>query len=452
MLLVTSVSFDISVFEIFGALLSGTGLSITPGEKLRDGNLLLQYLEEMKITIWHSVPTLMAQVLLILKNHPERDKLSCLTRIRRVMIGGEAWSVELAREIRSSFPNAEIVNMYGPTETTIWVTSYKIKDELAELNTLPIGKPIANNQVLILDANWRLCGIGIPGDLYISGANVTRGYYRDEAKTGEVFLTDPESKAVIYRTGDTARFLADGNIEYLGRKDGMVKVRGYRIEVGEIENALQTREEIVEAAVVAKKMGDTNKLICFYTARTPLSPGELRDYLQAKLPEYMIPSQFNNLEQMPLTPNGKIDRKSLSALEITGRPQLENEFVEPATETEQYLAALWQELLGTDRIGIGDNFFSLGGNSFLVSQMQSKIETRYPQKVKIIDIFKYPTIMGLAQYLTEGGLPQKYPDQAAPKEDKVVEAEILSLLEQVEKGRLSVDEVVQSLADLEVEK
>lgn len=439
MLLVTSISFDISVFEIFGALTSGATLVIASEDRLKDPGLLLEYIEAKGVNVWHSVPTLMAQLLIAIQGRGKKDGLKALASMRRIMIGGEAWSVELAKEIRRSFKNAEIVNMYGPTEATIWVTSYKIGDELEKLTSIPIGRPISNNSVIILDSYGKLCPIGVQGDIYICGANVTKGYYKDNVKTSEVFIYNEEMQAIIYRTGDMGKYLDNGSIEYLGRKDGMVKVRGYRIEVGEIENVLLAREDINHAAVVAMKAGDTNKLVCFYVSDVLPSIDELKGYLKEKLPEYMVPSNFVQLDSMPLTPNGKYNRKLLAATDISGRPQLESEFLEPVSEVEKYLAGIWKELLGTDRIGVYDNFFSLGGNSFLVTQMHSRIEKKYPDRLKIVDIFKYPTISTLSQYINEVG------GEKGNTTDLAIDEKILSLFDNMENGEISIDEMVSNL-------
>lgn len=443
MALVTSVSFDISVFEIFGALLSGACLCIVTDDQLLDGNLLLNYLEEKKVNIWHSVPVLIAQILMALETRPDRENLGILNRLRLALIGGEAWNVELAKEIRKFFRQARLYNMYGPTETTIWVSYYEIGEELAALSSLPIGKPIANNQILILDPSQKLCGIGIPGEIYISGMNVTRGYYQDEEKTREVFLTGSEPGSIIYKTGDRGRYLVNGYVEFLGRKDGLVKVRGYRIEVGEIENVILAGEFATEVAVVPRKEGESNYLICYYRSSQNQTPEQLRDYLREKLPDYMIPALFCKLEAMPLTPNGKIDRKQLAAREIDLRPRLENEYIEPESEIEKYLVGIWQELLPVKLIGIHDNFFALGGNSFLVSRMHAEIEHQYPQEIRIVDIFTYPTIAKLARRIMlkadAGGQSAKNLDQ-----------ELEDLFTGIKKGEFTADQAARKLKNWEV--
>jgi surfactin family lipopeptide synthetase A len=399
MMLVTSISFDISVFEIFAPLLSGACLHIISTDMLKDMDRLIEYINREKISIWHSVPALMSQMLAVSGNMPDRCRQNCMGDIRRIMIGGEAWSVELAKEIRSNFAGADLVNMYGPTEATIWVTSYKIGGELEQLASLPIGKPIANNRVLILDAGRRLCGTGIPGEIYISGANVTKGYYKDEEKTKEVFVTFEKNGEVIYKTGDMGRLLPDGNIEYLGRKDGMVKVRGYRIETGEIESVLLAGGLVEKTAVIVKSINDTNVLVCYYVSQKEQPYEELKSHLRNKLPEYMIPSHFISLGNMLYTPNGKIDRKALTALEITADAKHGNDYAAARTQTQRKLIGIWEEILGISKIGIYDNLFEIGGNSIFVMKIINNVNRQFAVKAEMTQLFKFPTIHGFAEYL-----------------------------------------------------
>lgn len=445
MMLVTSINFDISVFEIFGALLSGACLNIVSDEMLKDTGLLLNYIEERKINIWHSVPTLMAQMLLFVKARSEKRHLESLGGMRHIMIGGEAWNMELAKEIRGYFTNAEITNMYGPTEATIWVTSYTASNNLDKTGVVPIGKPIANNKIIILGSNMKLCGIGIPGDIYVSGANVARGYYKDDEKTKNVFLNNHGE--IIYKTGDIGRYLDDGNIEYLGRNDGMVKIRGYRIELGEIENVVAAKEGIDDVAVVIKKTGDSDILLCYYVSAKVYTSSEMRKFASLRLPDYMLPSFFIKLEKLPLTPNGKIDKNSLSKMDIEERQLLVNEYIEPTTEAEEFLADIWRKLLNTKNVGIYDSFFDLGGNSFLVTQMHSMIESKYPGMINIVDIFNHPTVDKLIKHLSEKEGMNSVKEE---KQEKFVEDKMLDLINQMEDGDASIEDIIDNLYDLEV--
>ncbi|BCJ96165.1 hypothetical protein acsn021_37340 [Anaerocolumna cellulosilytica] len=437
MMLVTSVSFDISVFEIFGALLSGASLYIVSEERISNTELLLESIKKEQLTIWHSVPTLIRQVLMIQKQ--EKDCGVDFSGIRRVMIGGEAWSVELAKSIRENFTNAEVINMYGPTEATIWVTSYKVNDEIDKLPRIPIGKPIDNNKILILDDNMKLCPVGVEGDIYISGANVTPGYYRDEEKTAEAFSNFDETGERIYKTGDKGRYLSNGNVDYLGRNDGMTKVRGYRIEIGEIESVMLEYDSIKEVAVIGKKAEESSRLVCFYVTDEEQPIDRIRKHLQSKLPEYMIPSQFIHLDHIPLTPNGKIDRKTLSSMEVSERPLLEHEYVRPVTEIETFLADIWQSLLNTKLVGVHDNFFAIGGDSFLANRMYARIEEKYPGEVAIVDIFTYPTIAKLSGYIQAKNVTD------GMESSQRIAKEMESLFSDMEKGEIDIDEAVRKI-------
>ncbi|WP_297418097.1 non-ribosomal peptide synthetase [Clostridium sp.] len=438
MMLVTSISFDISVFEIFAALTSGCELVIVPEETLRDSYEFLDYIDEKKVNIWHSVPTLMYQALITLGN--SKNQYNSVRNIRTIMLGGEAWSIEKAKEIKKEFKNAQISNMYGPTEATIWVTSYVIDEKVDSRNSLPIGKPIWNNKIAILNDNMKLCGIGEVGTIYVSGENVTLGYLDDHEKTKSVFVKIYDE--IYYNTGDLGRYLNDGNIEYMGRKDNMVKVLGYRIETGEIENVMLKDRNIKEVAAVVKKSDNASKLICFYTSNNMYKIEELRNRLSDTLPYYMIPSLFIKLDNMPHTPNGKIDKKYLEQMEVTDRQDSEVDFIEASTNVEKDLVNIWKELLENKNIGINDNFFSLGGDSFLVNKMHSMIDKIYPNKVKIVDIFTHTTISKLSHLIAKSN--------TVKSEDERIKDEISKLFNDIESGDVDILEAVEKMDQMEV--
>ncbi|MVO98626.1 non-ribosomal peptide synthetase [Paenibacillus lutrae] len=447
MLLVSSISFDISVFEIFGALLSGASLHLATNEMLLDVHQLYPFLERHNITIWHSVPALMSQLLLN-RAQSQHDLSGFFKGTRVVMLGGEAWSTKLYHEVRDAFGKARIMNMYGPTEATIWVTSYTVEEEHALSEGIPIGRPVANNRMLILDRYGRLCDIGIEGDLYVSGMSVTKGYMKDEERTRQAFIASA-GKDTMYRTGDRAKYSADGFIQYMGRADNMLKVRGYRIEPGEIENLLLSLDEIQEAAAVVQTWNETQRLVCYYVSPQEIRHEELRARLRSKLPDYMIPALFIGMNQLPLTANGKVDRKTLSSLDITDRLALETPYVEPATTAEQFLAQAWTQVLGIEEIGINDSFFELGGSSLLVNQLHSLIENRYPGKVTIIDLFKNHTIAAMAAYLDASGNPPPKSESAAANNE--ADTAIAGLIEGMERGSLNLQDILDSLDEMEVE-
>lgn len=392
MMLVTSISFDISVFEIFSALTSGAELHILSESLIHNPVELLEYINLNQITIWHSVPSLMLQYLTANKSYLCNGKNT--NYIRHIMLGGEAWSVELAKRLKKKFPKAEITNMYGPTEATIWVSSYTIDESIYEKTQIPIGKAISNNRILILDRNLKMCGTGIAGDIYVCGENTSLGYYKDEQKTSASFILH-DKYGLIYKTGDKGKILQDGNYEYLGRNDGMAKIRGYRIEVGEIENVLMEDYDIKLAAVTVMKLGDSSQLVCYYESDIKKKIHDLRAVLTAKLPNYMIPSHFVHMKAIPLTPNGKIDKKALPKMDMI---ESDAHYVEPTNDMEELLQSIWQKVLKIDKIGIDDNFFLIGGNSLSSIELEVELE-KYNFKIAGVDIFKYNTIRLMSAYI-----------------------------------------------------
>jgi hypothetical protein len=298
----------------------------------------------------------------------------------KVLCGGEALSPDLASELLRR--SADVWNLYGPTETTIWSTCGRLeKEALREKAAISVGRPIANTRVYILDRFRQPVPVGVAGDLFIGGAGVTRGYLGRAELTAECFVDDPfrnEEQAAIYRTGDRARYRADGSIEYLGREDTQVKVRGYRIELGEIESVLSTHPAVAESVAVVREFGPSDhRIIAYYRPETgaPQAPTatELRSHLRISLPAYMLPSTFVELDAFPLTPNAKVDRKRLPEPEMF-RSSVGREFVAPESELEKSIAAVWQELLGIDAVSVTDNFFELGGHSLLSMKASYQIE------------------------------------------------------------------------------
>ncbi len=401
LLLVTSISFDISVFEIFAALLSGARLCIAAKEHLKDTESLLAYMEAKGITIWHSVPSLMVQLMTFIGNNQGRYRQSpVLQQIRHLMLGGEAWSTSLAQSLRVTFPQAEIRNMYGPTEATIWISSYKLGAEIDESHpVMLIGRPIANNQLIILDQYGNVCPQGVTGEIYIAGNNVTQGYYSDEQKTKMAFIPQNNGQ-IYYRTGDLGRYLPEGNVEFAGRRDQLVKVRGYRIELGEIEQALKELTNLQQMAVTTVKDGETNKIICLYTGGQPIPQNQLKEAVRQRLPEYMIPAQFFHVDQFLLTPNGKMDWRSMEAL-IVGETAGSMDAAGIRNEVDKKLSGMWTKLLGIPVVGIQDNFFDIGGNSLLIVQMQGMIQQEFFQDIPMMDLFKYTSIEKISDYLQE---------------------------------------------------
>ena len=429
MMLVTSICFDISVFEIFGALLSSATLHIIDAQTLHAPRELLNYVSQQQIHVWHSVPTLMNQAVLLL-NHYGNSHAFSLQHVRLILLGGEAWSVKLGKQMKEYFNQAEIHNMYGPTEATIWVTSYHLKDSLDDLREIPIGKPIANNQIWIKDPNGHMCGVGLPGDIYISGKNVTQGYFHNKEETAKKFVRDNLSGKIHYQTGDIGRYLPDGSIEFLGRRDHMVKVRGYRIETGEIERAILQKQGIDQVVVVAKNDQETTNLVCYYVSSIEVDGKDLSLHLENLLPYYMIPSRFVRLENLPLTPNGKIDQKALQNLadQETAFTAIDDA---PANELEERIANVWRDVLGVENINVNDDFYQHGGNSLLIIKLEVELEKQGLFRSGL-NLFEHNTIRQLAARLENetdhGGeknrklnLPHQEVAAAEPESREVVE-------------------------------
>jgi hypothetical protein len=331
----------------------------------------------------------------------EQPGLARCTALRQVFCSGEALPYELQERFFARH-SAELHNLYGPTEAAVDVTFWKCERGSAR-RIVPIGRPIARTQMHVLDARLQPVPVGVAGELHIGGIGLARGYHRRPELTAEKFIPDPfgASGARLYRTGDLARWLPDGAIEYLGRLDHQVKLRGFRIELGEIETALAREPGVREATVIVREDRPGEKAIVAYVVAAPsavLSVAELRRALRAGLPDYMVPADFVVLSALPLSPNGKVDRRALPA---PARDRIESgvRFVAPESATEQLLATLWREALGRDRVGVEDNFFDLGGHSLKLGQVHARLQTRFPNPPALLELFQYPTIRVLAARL-----------------------------------------------------
>jgi len=329
------------------------------------------------------------------------ENRQALGRVKHLFIGGEALSARLIADLRSA-TTATIENMYGPTETTIWSSTHSIDPGQ---DAVPLGQPIANTQLYVLDRSLRLAPTGMPGELYIGGDGVARGYLNRPDLTDERFIKDlfRGDRGRLYRTGDLVHRDGDGTIIFLGRVDHQVKVRGYRIELGEIENGLMELAEIEEAVVIAREdQADDVRLVAYYRSKHgPANEASLRTHLASKLPDYMVPSHFVHLQSFPLTPNAKVDRKKLPSirdLEVE-RPK---EFVAPTDGVQKAVAAIFKQALGLERVGLLDNFFALGGHSLLAVQVHRELKATVSPELSITDLFRFPTVAGLAEHVAGG--------------------------------------------------
>jgi acyl carrier protein len=322
-----------------------------------------------------------------------------LASLKVAIVAGESCPVALVEEHYRRLPHAALYNEYGPTEATVWCSAYRCETQ-ADAIRVPIGRPIANTQLYGLDSHLQPVPVGVPGELYVGGAGVAGGYWKRHDLTAEKFITNPFSAtpgARLYKTGDLARFLPDGNIEYLGRVDHQVKIRGFRIELGEIEAALASHPAVEEAVVVAREDEPGEKrLVAYYTGSNAngnaTSVAELRAHLSSKLPEYMVPAAYVRIERMPLTANGKLDRKALPMPE--GDAYAVRRYEAPLGETETRLAEIWADVLKIDRVGRNDNFFELGGHSLLAMQVMARIRHIFNLELPVRSIFDEPTVAG----------------------------------------------------------
>lgn len=389
LLAVTTLSFDIAGLELFLPLIAGATVVVADRDTTMDGRRLSERLEQDGVTLMQATPATWR--LLFASNWRSMPAL-------RALCGGEALPRDLAAQLLNSV--ASLKNVYGPTETTIWSSLHQVapSDPL-----IPIGKPIGNTQFYVLDAFFHPTPVGVPGELYIGGAGLARGYFKRPDLTAEKFTPHPLSSTPgerLYKTGDLVRYLPDGNIEFLGRSDYQVKIRGFRIELGEIEAALSECPAIRQAIVVVQGEDlDTRRIAAYIVPRdNSVSIETLQGVLKEKLPDYMIPSVFVFLDALPLTPNGKIDRRALPAPSAE-RPQLQAQYVAPRTPVEDLLVGIWSELLELDRIGIHDNFFHAGGHSLLGTQLISRMSQAFGMHFPLRALFDKPTVAGLAELI-----------------------------------------------------
>lgn len=392
LLAVTTLSFDISVLELFLPLTVGARTVIVSRDVASDGKQLLEVLESSKVTVMQATPATWR--LLIAADWKGSNHL-------KVLCGGEAMPTDLAHELIGRA--ASVWNMYGPTETTVWSTCYHLTDPEGPIL---IGRPIANTQIYILDGQMQPVPVGVPGEIHIGGAGVGRGYLKQPEMTMERFVPDPfgkETNARLYKTGDFGRYLRDGSIEYLHRIDNQIKVRGFRIELGEIETVLIRHPQVREVAVAMRDDASGNRRLIGYVMpaqEEKPTVESLRSFLQNKLPHYMVPELFVTLKALPLTPNNKIDRKALPD-PTKARPAMEQVYVSPSTASERTLTDIWRQVLSLAQVGVHDNFFDLGGNSLLIIQVVARIRQAFDIDFPIVKLFQYPTIRSLTECLSQ---------------------------------------------------
>jgi amino acid adenylation domain-containing protein len=402
LLAVTTSSFDISVLELFLPLTLGGKVVVASRDEAVDGSELTRRLKDVSATAMQATPSTWRLLIEAGWEGSPRFKILC---------GGEAMPRDLAQALLT---RGEVWNLYGPTESTIWSTIHKVG---SGEGPVPIGRPIANTKIYILDSHLQPVPIGVHGDLYIGGDGLARGYWNNPELTAEKFIPDPfsdEANAELYRTGDRARYRSDGTIEFLGRTDNQVKIRGHRIELSEIESVLMQHSAVNQTVVVAfdefasdsdnpqSKIENPKSLAAYVVPAQPsaVSVSDLRKFLQEKLPDYMVPASFIFLNALPQTANGKLDRNALPPPD-GARPLLDHGFVEPRTEIEELVAQIWREVLRRDKVGVYDNFFDLGGHSLLATRIVARLQSTFHVDLALRKLFELPTVAGLAQHIDE---------------------------------------------------
>jgi tyrocidine synthetase-3 len=437
----SNYAFDGSVFDIYGALLNGALLLTMADDEVKSSDRLSGLIKQQQITVFF-VTTALFNTLVDLE-------IDCLSDVRKVLFGGERVSTEHSRKALMFLGKQRIIHVYGPTETTVYATYYFIEEIPHSASTIPIGAPISNTIVYIVDKYRNLVPIGVSGEILIGGAGTARGYLNQPEFTAEkfclrrpggtlfektappgpprknfllkgvdseIYMSYMSHRSHIYRTGDLARWLQDGNIEFLGRIDSQVKIRGFRIETGEIERSLLDIDYIKEAVVVTKDDNTGGKYLCAYVVSgQKVASGQLRNILAKNLPDYMLPSYFMQIKQIPLTANGKIDRKALPEPQRDG----EENYVPPGNKIQMKLVKIWSQILGIkkDIISIESNFFALGGHSLKATFLAAKIHKELQVKVPLAEIFKTPTIRGLSQYIQKTVLEKQTVIQPVEKKE-----------------------------------
>lgn len=403
--LFTSLSFDLTVTSIYVPLLSGGKINVYQNtDNLSFTDILKDKLDIMKLTPAH----------LNLINSLEENNIN----ISRLVVGGEELSSKLAAEVYSNTcGKTEIINEYGPTEATVGCIVYSYREEDKALRSVPIGTPINNTRIHIVDKTLSLVPIGVVGELCISGECLARGYLNNPGMTAEKFIDNPfVNGEKMYRTGDLARWLPDGNIEFLGRIDHQVKIRGFRVELNEIESNILTYRGIRDAIVIDREDEKGSRYLCAYiTSDKDIVVKDIRQHLSKKLPDYMLPSYFVRLDKLPLTQNGKVDRKALPLPE--GNMNLGNNYEKPRNELEEKLCLLWQEVLGVEKVGINDNFFEIGGHSLKATVLAARIHKELDIELSIKDIFSRPTIKEISEFIQSKEKNIYYSMEKAPERE-----------------------------------
>ncbi|MFG6101410.1 amino acid adenylation domain-containing protein [Leptothoe sp. EHU-05/26/07-4] len=395
----SSLSFDLSVYDIFGVLAAGGAIVIPNVSCEREPAHWVELIAQHRVTIWNSVPALMQMMIDCAANESK-----ALENLRLILLSGDWLPLTLPTQIKELIEDVQVISLGGATEASIWSILYPIQAANPSWKSIPYGRPMDNQGFHVLNEGLTPCPVWVPGQLYISGIGLAMGYWREEAKTAASFIIHPQTGERLYRTGDLGRYLPDGNIEFLGREDFQVKIGGYRIELGEIEAVLVRHPAVskVVVDVVGEKLNE-KRLVAYIVSQQEISIDELRGFLRDQLPEYMLPAAFMFLENLPLSGNGKVDRRALPVPDISIQT-LEIDYAAPQSDIEQTLVTIWQAVLNLEKVGVNNNFFEIGGNSLLITKVYSQLKDVLPsviEYVSLLDLFKHPTICSLAKYLNQ---------------------------------------------------
>lgn len=410
-LAVTALHHDMSVYDIFGLLAAGGAIVMPDRDGTRSPDHWVDLIDRHHVNVWNSVPAFMEMLLV----HAAAEKLVMQDRLRLAFLGGDWIALSAPARIRAHFGDVQVVSVGGPTETTVWNVWYPIDRARADWNSIPYGHAIRNTRYFVLDENLNDCAVGEPGELCCSGVGLLMGYWRNDEQTWARTAVHPRTGERIYRTGDRGRFMADGEIEFLGRIDRQVKINGQRIELGEIEATLLRHRGVKQAVVDAIEIYGQKKLAAYVVPENvrdyplkdaaPLQPSDLRAALERFLPAHMIPSSFLLLEALPLNANGKVDRSLLPApvSAHVPAPTSPANRVAGVIGTEEIIASVWKKLLGVEHIGPSDNFFDLGGDSILLVEAHAELQKTLKRKFSVTDLFQFPSLRALTTHFDGQG-------------------------------------------------
>ncbi|MCP5051083.1 MAG: amino acid adenylation domain-containing protein, partial [bacterium] len=453
LLFIASLGFDLSVYDIFGVLSSGACLRVVEAADIKDPERLLKIIIKEGITFWDSAPAALQQLVPFLDDAADCGECHAM---RLIFLSGDWIPVALPDALKEAFSGVQVISLGGATEATIWSNFHPNLEVDPRWPSIPYGKPIQNAKYYILDQHVELCPIRVPGDLYIGGRCLSSGYLNDPLLTAGKFIDNPfVTGENLYKTGDMARWFSDGNMEFLGRKDHQVKVRGFRIELGEIESQLLNHEEVENAVVVVRKDHQDDNFMCaYYVSPMEMGKDELTGHLAHELPEYMIPQHFIQLEKIPLTPNGKVDRK---ALPVPGIMPGSSEYIPPRDKIEEKLASIWSEVLHitAESVGIDDDFFELGGHSLNATILMAKIHKELGVKVPLVEIFKIPSIRGISIYIDTAKKEDYNPVKVVEEKEYYPLSSAQSrfyILQQVSPGSTAYNTIAIQKVDGHVEK